>query len=484
MSILTMNRDLAIVQKLSDLPNSTDGLTAAQLKAKFDEGPLAIQSWINETLVPSITAATIPFVGSEEINADNIDAAVRAVHQQIRDAVTGTLVNGSVTKIKLSEDLLARTYGGRPWVSLNIPGSGHSPETDYPVGQLWLRPEFTVSNAAGTDWTPSGCSIVDGEHVFTITGNNTAATVTATQTLQSVGNAGDRVYVLFGVENRDSEIAAMTVSLNGGDEQDVSAGAFITELTSGKLNVTISVTWPATSLAGGSVDITNFAVVNVDKILRQTDDTEDMADWPGYLTGLLPLESHVSSRELFVQTASGVWQKFDQEVFPVERGGTGLNTIRQGELLIGGADNTLEPLAVPSDGDRLLQLQDGKPVWSDREAVVDMLGSPRITAGSYTGSGSPGSATLSVTPQLLFVAGPVGANGGSLGGSTTQNVCVTLMQSCTDTKSDNSAGTIYNPAVQLSGASLIFSSNTNSSDYLNAPYMNKSGGVYTWIAIY
>ena len=38
-----LDDDLDIIQKLDDEPNDVGGLTAAQLKAKFDEGPNAIR---------------------------------------------------------------------------------------------------------------------------------------------------------------------------------------------------------------------------------------------------------------------------------------------------------------------------------------------------------------------------------------------------------------------------------------------------------
>ena len=138
MSIPKMTNDLAVIQKLSDLPNSTEGLTSDQLKAKFDEAALEIQKYINEKLIPAIVAEKIPFVATSEINADNIDAAIREVHSQVRDAASGTIVNGSVTTEKLSAALLARVYGGRPWVSLNTPGSEQNTATDFPIGQIWL----------------------------------------------------------------------------------------------------------------------------------------------------------------------------------------------------------------------------------------------------------------------------------------------------------------------------------------------------------
>ena len=56
MSIPTLTADLAVIQKLADLPNSTDGLTAQELKARFDRAGLEIQTWINETLVPALQA--------------------------------------------------------------------------------------------------------------------------------------------------------------------------------------------------------------------------------------------------------------------------------------------------------------------------------------------------------------------------------------------------------------------------------------------
>lgn len=50
-----LDDDLDVIQKLDDEPNDVGGLTAAQLKAKFDEGPNAIKSYINNELLPAIS---------------------------------------------------------------------------------------------------------------------------------------------------------------------------------------------------------------------------------------------------------------------------------------------------------------------------------------------------------------------------------------------------------------------------------------------
>lgn len=54
MTLSKLTTDLNIVSTLADLPNATSGLTAAQLKAKFDEGPNDIKTYINNTLTSEI----------------------------------------------------------------------------------------------------------------------------------------------------------------------------------------------------------------------------------------------------------------------------------------------------------------------------------------------------------------------------------------------------------------------------------------------
>lgn len=57
MAISLFNTDVENVSQLSDLPNSEDGLTSAQLKAVFDKAGVDIKDYINGTLVPQINTA-------------------------------------------------------------------------------------------------------------------------------------------------------------------------------------------------------------------------------------------------------------------------------------------------------------------------------------------------------------------------------------------------------------------------------------------
>lgn len=57
LAALAFPDDLNVIQGLDDEPNDVGGLTAAELKAKFDQAGLTIQRYINETLIPSVVAA-------------------------------------------------------------------------------------------------------------------------------------------------------------------------------------------------------------------------------------------------------------------------------------------------------------------------------------------------------------------------------------------------------------------------------------------
>ena len=54
MAIAILTENLAVHQSMADEPNGEDGLTAGEVKAKFDQAALAIQKYLNETVVPAV----------------------------------------------------------------------------------------------------------------------------------------------------------------------------------------------------------------------------------------------------------------------------------------------------------------------------------------------------------------------------------------------------------------------------------------------
>lgn len=105
MSIPTLDTDLSIIQKLDDYPNDVGGLSAAELKAKFDEGVLALQTYINTVLIPALVAANVPFTPSQAINETSIQAAIENVQKQIANSVAGAIPNNTIGLEKMTASL-------------------------------------------------------------------------------------------------------------------------------------------------------------------------------------------------------------------------------------------------------------------------------------------------------------------------------------------------------------------------------------------
>lgn len=69
-----MEEDLNVIQKLDDEPNDVGGLTASELKAKFDEAGNIIKNYINLTLLPAISDTVAEEEERADAEAERVDA--------------------------------------------------------------------------------------------------------------------------------------------------------------------------------------------------------------------------------------------------------------------------------------------------------------------------------------------------------------------------------------------------------------------------
>lgn len=76
MKLTTLDEDLRIHQKLDDEPNDVGGLSAQELKEKFDQAGVTIQKYLNETHLPEEEAAVADALDQAKAYADKKAAAV------------------------------------------------------------------------------------------------------------------------------------------------------------------------------------------------------------------------------------------------------------------------------------------------------------------------------------------------------------------------------------------------------------------------
>lgn len=79
-----LTEDLNIHQKLDDEPNDVGGLTAQELKKKFDQAGLAIQEYLNKTHLPQVRSALTEALAEARDYADRKVVAVGAGDMAMR----------------------------------------------------------------------------------------------------------------------------------------------------------------------------------------------------------------------------------------------------------------------------------------------------------------------------------------------------------------------------------------------------------------
>lgn len=140
MSLTKLTKDMSIISKLEDEPNDVGGLTAVQLKARFDEAGETVKAYLNETLLPELAAPTAA-------------------------AALGAVLSGEGTSVQQALDQLAQAGV----TSGNVPLGGHEGDvlrkcSDSLYDMEWARPMFAAFSFTLSDWTEGE----DGEYRLTV----------------------------------------------------------------------------------------------------------------------------------------------------------------------------------------------------------------------------------------------------------------------------------------------------------------------------
>ena len=108
--------ELGTVSTLDDRPNDTGGLTAAELKAKFDADAGALKYYVNDVLIPFLegtsAAESIGISTISGFSADNIQTALEQIIGAMQAITQGSVADGSITLAKLAAEVTAIALGG------------------------------------------------------------------------------------------------------------------------------------------------------------------------------------------------------------------------------------------------------------------------------------------------------------------------------------------------------------------------------------
>lgn len=79
MALEIMKDNVQIIQSLSDYPNQEEGLTAQEMKEKFDEASVKLQNYINNSVVPAV---------NDKLSASEMSGAVANAVEQALGSIT------------------------------------------------------------------------------------------------------------------------------------------------------------------------------------------------------------------------------------------------------------------------------------------------------------------------------------------------------------------------------------------------------------
>ena len=113
MDFTPLEKNMDIISALDDEPNDVGGLTATELKAKFDEGGNAIKDYLNNTMIPEVKVALGDKAGKDELQG----------------LVLGQIPDGTITEDKLSEELKEQIGSMAPAADVFTKTETLSPET-------------------------------------------------------------------------------------------------------------------------------------------------------------------------------------------------------------------------------------------------------------------------------------------------------------------------------------------------------------------
>ena len=108
--------ELGTVSTLDDRPNDTSGLTAAELKAKFDADSGTLKTYLNDVLIPFLegmkAAASLGITTIPGFSAGDVQTALEQIVQAMQDVTQGSVTDGSITLAKLAAEVTAVALGG------------------------------------------------------------------------------------------------------------------------------------------------------------------------------------------------------------------------------------------------------------------------------------------------------------------------------------------------------------------------------------
>lgn len=182
MALTKLTTDVENIQALSNKPNETEGLTADQLKEKFDKSATDIKTFINDTLTVEVDAIGTG-LATLELAASNGWIPVNETWTYA-SATTITVPSGAASKYKKGDKIRYKQGGGYKYeyvitvtdTLLTVTGGSDYTVANATITDIYYSHELNpIGFPESFNWTPTAGGITKGNGVtvstFNIIGN-------------------------------------------------------------------------------------------------------------------------------------------------------------------------------------------------------------------------------------------------------------------------------------------------------------------------
>lgn len=259
MVLLTkLTDDLNIIALLDNEPNDVGGLSAEELKAKFDEGSLIIQKYINEVLIPELAgengAANIGITTVPALTgAETVQAALEAIERQMAEMTQGAVADSSIITQKLADGAVAEAKLADAAVTAKKLAEGA-------VASAAIA-ELAILTAKLADKAVTAAKLADKAVVRRCIGDNAVGHAQLGEKCVGASNVDDlaipaRCLAAEAVETAKIKNAAVTAAKLAADAKDivltdvaVALDAFAEDATGGDFGIKCTISTPSATAA-------------------------------------------------------------------------------------------------------------------------------------------------------------------------------------------------------------------------------------------
>lgn len=197
MSFTKSTTDISVHQKLGDYPNQDNGMTADELKKKFDYPAETLQNDLNKIVEELENENATQNIGASKLDENdetenNVQAKLNKIYQTTKDVTLGQIPDGTITEEKLdgeyANSLAKKGNLGLMYLSsvYNTPNCENQEEKEY------TSPSLTSSNTQGYTITATDYDLKsENLDMYTLLGGD------GTKRIQRYGGNEGNILIVF-----------------------------------------------------------------------------------------------------------------------------------------------------------------------------------------------------------------------------------------------------------------------------------------------